>query len=66
MYDYVNIVGTKFMGRNKEYPDRLTLPLAEGVVARLDEAREEGETRLDVIRVAIERELKRRSKARPE
>ena len=48
------------MGRKKEYPDRITLPLAEGVAARLDAARADGETRLDVIRAAIERELERR------
>jgi hypothetical protein len=45
-----------------EYPDRITLPLAHGVLARIDAALNEGEPRLDLIREAIEREIKRRER----
>jgi len=51
------------VGRTKEFPDRITLPLAEGVLGRLDAVVREGESRLDVIRVAIEKEVKRREKS---
>lgn len=47
-----------------EFPERLTLPLSKGMTDRLDAARREGEARLDVIREAIERELKRRERAK--
>jgi hypothetical protein len=50
------------MGRKKLWPRRLTLPLASETVARIDSCLEEGETRLDLIRAAIERELKRRER----
>lgn len=39
---------------------RIVLPLTRQIVKRLDRAREGDETRLDVIRVAIDRELVRR------
>lgn len=50
------------VGRKMEFPDRITLPLAQGVLERIDAALESGEPRLDLIREAIERELKRRAK----
>lgn len=50
------------MGRKKLWTERLTLPLAEETVRRLDAALREDENRLDLIREAIERELKRREK----
>jgi hypothetical protein len=53
------------VGRNKDFPDRITLPLAEGVKDRLDAARAEGEARLDVIRKAIDAELFKRERRRP-
>lgn len=53
------------VGRKKEYPDRITLPLAEGVIERIDKILQSGEARLDVIRSAIERELKRREREKP-
>lgn len=58
---------TPRVGRKLEYPDRITLPLAAGVVERIDAALEPGEPRLDLIREAIEREIKRRDriKSRP-
>lgn len=51
------------VGRKKQWPVRLTLPLTDETVARLDAVREEGEARLDVIREGIERELKARERA---
>lgn len=53
------------MGRKKEWPERITLPLAAGTTARIDAAKQGGEVRLDVIREAIERELKRRERKPP-
>lgn len=40
------------------------LPLSAETLAGIDEAVAEGETRLDLIREAIERELKRRKRSR--
>jgi hypothetical protein len=50
------------MGRKKLWPERLTLPLATETVERMDAQLGDGEARLDMIREAIERELKRREK----
>ncbi|HSC55783.1 MAG TPA: YlcI/YnfO family protein [Nitrospira sp.] len=50
------------MGRKKLWSDRLTLPVTAETVAAMDAALEAGETRLDLIREAIERELKRRKR----
>lgn len=52
------------VGRKKQYPVRITLPLAEGVTERVDALcdKEGGEVRLDFIRAAIEREIKRRER----
>lgn len=52
------------MGRKKLWPVRLTLPLTTETVARMDSALADGEARLDLIREAIERELKRRERHR--
>lgn len=77
MYDIpVNIVCTKKaplmtihtyatnrpVGRKKLWTERLTLPLTKETVERLDAALADGEVRLDLIRVAIEKELKRRER----
>lgn len=48
------------MGRKKLWTARLTLPLTADTVERLDAALRDDEARLDLIREAIERELKRR------
>lgn len=50
------------MGRKKEFPNRLTLPLSDEMLAEIDAARGEDEDRLTLIRTAIERELKRRQR----
>lgn len=48
------------VGRKKEFPNRITLPLSDEMLAAIDIAMSEGETRLDLIRDAIDREVKRR------
>lgn len=48
------------MGRRKLWTERLTLPLSAEMLAAIDAALGEDEVRLDFIRFAIERELKRR------
>lgn len=48
------------MGRKKLWTERLTVPLSEETVTRMDAALRDGEVRLDLIREAIEKELKRR------
>ena len=53
------------VGRRKEFAERITLPLAEGATARLDGLLEIGETRLDLIRAAIDKEVSRRERAKP-
>lgn len=50
------------VGRKKEFPNRITLPLSDEMLAGIDAARADDEDRLSLIRVAIERELERRSK----
>lgn len=50
------------MGRKKQYEESLRVPLEAGITARLDACREPYETRLDVIRKAIDRELALRAK----
>ena len=51
------------MGRPKVFDEQLRVPLIAGSIARIDAALAAGEPRLDMIREAIEREIKRRSKA---
>lgn len=50
------------VGRKKEFPNRVTLPLSDEMLTEIDAARVEGEDRLTLIRTAIEKELKRRQK----
>lgn len=52
------------MGRKKLWAENVNLTLPEGAKARMDAALEDGEDRLDLIRKAIDRELKRREKAK--
>ena len=51
---------TSRVGRKKEFEKRITLPLPADMLARIDAALSDGEPRLDMIREAIEAELKRR------
>lgn len=50
------------MGRKKLWDERILLPLKSETLERLDGLLTEGETRLDLIRDAIERELRRRKR----
>ena len=52
------------MGRKKLWDARILLPLTSETLERLDAALQEGEARLDLIRAAIDRELKRRERAK--
>lgn len=52
------------MGRKKLFAERITLPLTTETLERLDTLLHEGEVRLDLIREAIDRELKRRERSR--
>lgn len=52
----------KKRGRKKEFPVRITLPLAEEMAERIDRALSKDEGRVELIREAIERELKRRAR----
>ena len=52
------------MGRKKLWAENINLTLPEGAKARMDAALEPGEDRLDLIRAAIERELKRRERTK--
>lgn len=51
------------MGRKKVWDERILLPLKAETLERLDSLLHEGEIRLDLIREAIDRELKRRERA---
>jgi metal-responsive CopG/Arc/MetJ family transcriptional regulator len=48
------------MGRKKVWDERILLPLTSEMLKRLDSLLGEKEVRLDLIREAIEKELKRR------
>lgn len=50
------------MGRKKQWKERIQLPLAEGTTAKIDSLLNAGEVRLDFIRTAIEREIKKRER----
>lgn len=50
------------VGRKKLFEERITLPLPASMLAAVDASLREAEPRLDMIREAIEREIKRRSK----
>jgi metal-responsive CopG/Arc/MetJ family transcriptional regulator len=50
------------VGRKMEFPERITLPLAEGTTARLDSLLEGKEVRVELIRKAIAAEIKRRER----
>lgn len=54
------------MGRTKLFPVRITLPLESDMIKRIDALLQSDEARLDFIREAIRRELKRRERKPPE
>lgn len=52
------------MGRKKLYPEAINLKLPFGAKARMDAVLDSGEDRLDLIRGAIDREIKRRERGK--
>jgi hypothetical protein len=50
------------MGRKKLWDERILLPLKSETVERLDAALQDDENRLDLIRLAVDKELKRRER----
>lgn len=50
------------MGRKKLWAENINLTLPEGAKAKMDSLLNPGEDRLDLIREAIEREIKRRER----
>jgi predicted DNA-binding protein len=52
------------MGRKLTHPERLLARLSAGTKERIDAALGEDEGQADLVREAIERELKRRERAR--
>lgn len=50
------------MGRKKEWTEQLRLPLAEGTIAKIDSVLADDEPRVDFIRSAVDREIRRRLK----
>jgi hypothetical protein len=50
------------MGRKKLWHENINLTLPEGAKARMDAVLREGEDRLDLIREAIDKEVKRRER----
>lgn len=50
------------MGRPPKFRIPATIRLDKGMLARIDKALRRGEKRVDLIRVAIDRELSRREK----
>lgn len=53
---------TARVGRKKEFEKRITLPLPAGMLERVDAILADNETRLDLIRSAIDRETGRRER----
>lgn len=58
----ISYVRKRAMGRKKLWAERLTLPISTEMLAQIDAMLADGEARLDLIREAIERELKRRGR----
>lgn len=52
------------VGRKKEFEIRITLPLSDEMAAEIAHVLRPEEPRLDMIREAIEREIKRRKRER--
>ena len=54
---------TPRVGRKKEWPEEIRLSLAGGTLDRIANVLEPDEPRLDMIREAIDREIRRRERA---
>lgn len=67
MYDTFGLSSISYvrkndMGRKKLWAERLTLPISTEMLERIDASLAGDEARLDLIRSAIEKELKRRER----
>lgn len=51
-------------GRRKEFEERIGLPISSEMLSSLDQVVGPDESRLDVIRDAISREIRRRAKSK--
>jgi hypothetical protein len=60
---HLELATTRRVGRKKEWPEEIRLSLAGGTLDRIAGVLEPEEYRLDMIREAIEREIKRRERA---
>lgn len=52
------------MGRKRLWVEDMVARFAAGTFKRMDAARDEGEDRTDFVRAAVERELRRRERAK--
>jgi hypothetical protein len=52
------------VGRKKRWAEDMQARFPEGTFARIEAVLEEGEDRTDMVRDAVEREIKRREKAK--
>ena len=50
------------MGRKKLWAEKMEAPFAEGTFDRMDSVLADGESRTDLVREAVEREIKRRER----
>jgi hypothetical protein len=50
------------MGRKKRWHDIMTAPLPAGTFARMKAVRQKGESKTDLVRAAVEKELQRRAR----
>jgi len=61
-YEIVNNSYEKNMGRTKRWSEDMVARFPAGTIKRIDAVREDDEDRTDFIRIAVERELKRRER----
>lgn len=61
----IPICDTPRVGRKLLYPDKIIAPLPPGSLARIEAVLSEGEDKTDLLRAAIEAELRLREKASP-
>lgn len=50
------------MGRKREWTEDMQARFRDGTFARIDGVLDDGEARTDFVRIAVERELKRRER----
>lgn len=62
--NHVHVI-TRGVGRTKLWHENINLTLPKGAKARMDSVLAEGEDRLDMIREAIDKEVRRRERTKP-